>query len=449
MKKIDLLYNKLLSLLKVLDIELIPNEWEDSHSELVLVNFEKIDEIIEDIKECIKNNKYYNNLNIIKENANSIVESIGDIEGFNIDELKFYIFILSKITAEYAESDISLDDELIYNFAILEIDNEINKNNFIHVSSNIEKNIILFSLKEEEELNDFINSINNIEVLFYLLQGLSSIDINSLKKYILVKSDYLEKKNMIISTLSLSILKEGGSVHYSNQYNVNPCISSCEINIGEYYNQFNDSIDILSEYNISKDLLNKYLRIYHIMENFMYKNSLVKLERDSNSRPFSVRDFQRMFFAIDNSEIESLVKLMKDIVLLDYSTTKKFDSFIFTKWCELTTGSSPLSKSKINEFLRLIDLRTKKKVELDYDGIQCNNISWAIGNLIYKYRNSLVHNRETEFHLTNRTFLDYPIVKEVLIRFLIPVLEEIVFNLISKRNNIVWYQNSKLKLWEE
>ncbi len=76
-----------------------------------------------------------------------------------------------------------------------------------------------------------------------------------------------------------------------------------------------------------------------------------------------------------------------------------------------------------------------------------------LAKIIYAFRNSIVHNRETEFHLTHLALNNHPGIGDtaqlILEKFILPVIEEIVFKLIISENEIVWYESSKLQLWDE
>jgi hypothetical protein len=97
-----------------------------------------------------------------------------------------------------------------------------------------------------------------------------------------------------------------------------------KINIGSNYQQFNETLTILSEYNHQKDILDKYIRLYHVMENFMFKYPLVIMERANAGMPFSIRDFQRMYNKVNVSEISALKEMIRAILKEDYTAGTKF-----------------------------------------------------------------------------------------------------------------------------
>ena len=73
------------------------------------------------------------------------------------------------------------------------------------------------------------------------------------------------------------------------------------------------------------------------------------------------------------------------------------------------------------------------------------SVAGSFARLVYAVRNSIVHNKETEFHLTYAS-LD-PTIIALIETFLIPSLEEICFSLIGIPNTHLWYQNRELLLY--
>jgi len=178
----------------------------------------------------------------------------------------------------------------------------------------------------------------------------------------------------------------------------------------------------------------------------MYKFPLATLEKKYAGNVFSIRDFQRMHDVVSNNEITALKKLFTAICNENYSATHKFSEFIFNNW----TSVHPTiiaDKDKIDALLSYL------RVENTFDSIDETQIPSFISKLVYAFRNSLVHNRETEFHLTHDSLLNHPQIENtaqlVLEKFIIPTIEEIVYYLIIERNDLVWFTNPSIKLFDE
>ena len=66
--------------------------------------------------------------------------------------------------------------------------------------------------------------------------------------------------------------------------------------------------------------------------------------------------------------------------------------------------------------------------------------------MVYKIRNAIVHNKETEFHLSY--YSPHPGVPVLLKEFLFPCLEEMCFALIAAESKLIWYPASSMELFE-
>lgn len=147
-----------------------------------------------------------------------------------------------------------------------------------------------------------------------------------------------------------------------------------------------------------------------------------------------------------------LKKLFDNILALESVPGQSFIEKIFNKW----TGLIPVlfaDDTKLNFLIDLFNIKTNKGKDLLFVNIDQTMFIGFLPKLIYGFRNSMVHNRETEFHLTHRTLLNHPVIGNaalvVLENFLLPIMEELAFFLIINENSIVWYDKSSLKLWEE
>lgn len=169
----------------------------------------------------------------------------------------------------------------------------------------------------------------------------------------------------------------------------------------------------------------------------MYKRPIVELERSNSGEMFSVRDFRRLFRATEMDEQKALNKLMRSTWEYSLSRTS-FGQLVVGYWqCMLIEYHERLPDlDKLFDKLgislcstsSLADLRSKYPV------------------LVYKFRNSVVHNKETEYHISSANYQDG---SNILLEFLLlPVLEEFVFLLLSKENDQIWYETSELSLWQ-
>jgi hypothetical protein len=462
MRKIDILYDNLINLLSQITYE--NGDFTLYHDAKSLALQEElvgvVDSILTEKREIAKSKmrlEFYPDFQSLISHLDNFKNSFNDFPGFRKNEIYGIITLIQKLTIEYGGAGIDLEELINENeFDLLELNHDLNKNNFfVFDSLNYQNSLFLFNLSNKQEFKTYVDDISaGANILFYLLAriGRTAIPLTA-AKYVLVNANFVSRPKTVWATLCLHIVKSGETIHRPYEYNSLPQFSpNSNIILGNTYQQFVDSLDIISEYNFQKDILDKYLRIYHVFENFMYKAPLVNLERQANGEVFSIRDFKRMYDKIKDSEIAMLKKLFDEILLVEYSPGTPYSTKILADWTAIIPAYFT-DDTNINVLLKKLNVVTNKGVDITHNYVNNQTISYFFSKLVYCYRNSIVHNRETEFHLTHLNLLNHQIMldtaKVILEKFLIPTLEEIVFSLIILQNDIVWYDQSKLTLWEE
>ena len=305
--------------------------------------------------------------------------------------------------------------------------------------SSLEDSVVIFSCNGYEDLESALaDEVVNPELLFHLIATINSSTEFPSSQAVMVKKTVPEIDAAAINSVSrLLVLSTGGAVHKAHTYKNNPSIIAPEeIRPGEAYQQWNDVLDVISEYNSHSEILMKFLTIYHVIENFMFKKPIVQLEREKNGEMFSIRDFKRLYEGVDTKEFDALKETFKLVFKLNAMPSTTFQKHLERRW-----GTFARQHSKINEVL--ITLGLQPHTAFVNDGA-CSYFS----KLVYAMRNSIVHNKETEFHVTSATLDKYPSLLRLLSDFLLPSLEEISFALISKRNSSFWYKNQDIKLFK-
>jgi len=377
-------------------------------------------------------------------------EKFPDYPNHRIHEGIVIVYLINLLN-ESIDEEISLEEDYdISQLEITKLTKQIHQRNFAYFDENELKNsIVLLDFSNTARIANYFsqNSIPRqliIQIIANL--GLEASPLET-TQYVLGNKDIVANSSQIRSALCVHIVKSGKIIHTPYDYDQLPNISPTrQVNQEVKYQQFDDSILILSEYNHQTDILDKYLRIYHLIENFMYKYPLTELERKYSGDVFSIRDFQRMHDVVSNSELNALKKLFAAICEENYSATQKFTEFINNSW-------TALYPSVISDKLKVDTLLSLLRIDKNYDSINADQIPSFIAKLVYAFRNSLVHNRETEFHLTHETLLNHSQIENtaqlLLEKFVIPIVEEIVFYLIIEQNNLVWFSNSTIKLFDE
>ncbi|HHF3140540.1 TPA: hypothetical protein ACPJ1R_001781 [Vibrio alginolyticus] len=272
-------------------------------------------------------------------------------------------------------------------------------------------------------LSEKCEDVNNPLLIHKNLPELGVQDIiSSLKLHLLVSGDFFHNRKIVDRTPDLKFKKL--------------------ILISNKYDQFKDAFTILSEYNSRKEILNKYLSLYHGVENFVYRLPIVKLTESNNGKMFSVRDFHLLYSSIDDKELPSLISFFKEV----YS--KDCDGGIYLNNLH-DSFKNGISSTFLNTALKELQIKNAKNVYFNYNMLTATknkqNLPSQFANIVYKIRNSIVHNKETEFHLSHAYLSDEII--ELLANVVIPELENLIFGLVVKKNELIWYKHDKIMLY--
>lgn len=192
------------------------------------------------------------------------------------------------------------------------------------------------------------------------------------------------------------------------------------------FTQFIEIFDVIDEYHHSNDVLVKYLKIYQIIEYFITRTILVKIQTNSSNQNLFLRE-------------------MTSLSTFDDFDQKNFKFVFSSNETELTTWfislltGNPTLKLTIEKILYPNQVKT-------IDTANRPNSYNALLNLIYKLRNSIVHNKESEIHLTMHNIqLKKELIK--LIKELLEKLEKTLFKKIADFENVITYQDSHLALY--
>jgi hypothetical protein len=471
MTKRDILYTNLLIHLQSITEG---NDFDTFLSSIEQLRQERLIELCEEIR--LERNKivtasqgfqFYSDYSTLIQALEAVSTEFPEYVIVRPNELFALLAVIQRITSELGESTNLVDVLDISIFGMCEVDCKSSVKNFVFANpTTVENSILYFDIGNRAELNSFINSSTNIGFFFYLINHFCKATTPLTgSNYVLISHAIVPDTKKVVATLCLHLVINGFTVHTPYDYTAKP-INTREQNIlaGKSYQQFNDSINILSEYNYQNDILDKYLRIYHVIENFMFKRPLVELETQFPGQVFSIRDFQRMYSKVDKKEATVLYELIESIFQETYSATQTFGDYISNKWklmvpmpiagTPAVPGGVTINHSNCDYLIKLLNIYSGKDKPITHVEIHSANFDFKsfFSKLIYQFRNSIVHNRETEFHLTHSNLLGHPMIadtaKQILEQFLIPVLEEIIFYLIIENNSLVWYNGDHLKLWE-
>lgn len=194
------------------------------------------------------------------------------------------------------------------------------------------------------------------------------------------------------------------------------------------YEQYFEVYDIINELNHSSDIITRFLKLYHILEYLVYRAELVQIEVKARLNRTFIREIHG-FTGKGQSDKE-------------FEVFKRNFKEIFRS--EIATGAfqlNPLTQQE-GAFLRSYWGITIPAATNLFNHTDGNSISM----LIYRLRNSIVHNKESEFHITTTNPDDYIDVIDLIKRF-IQKLEKQVFDKISSDSASISYQNKHIELY--
>lgn len=289
--------------------------------------------------------------------------------------------------------------------------------------------------------NEIASSNISPNLLFHFIATLHKTDALPSSQAILIRKATPQLEISAINAFArLVVLATGKPVHSARRYvNVPSVLDPDEIRPGAAYQQWGEVLNVLSEYNSREEILVKFLTIYHVIENFMFKRPIVELERQKNGEMFSIRDFRRLYEGVEMKEAEALKKLFTAVFQMQALPGSTFAQHLTARWVSLVPT---VSQADIDSALRTIGQT------FSFNDLQAASAPSCFSKLVYALRNAIVHNKETEFHLTYASMDTSPSLCALIEQFLLPSLEEICFALIGKPNAAFWYQNKEIQLYK-
>lgn len=217
------------------------------------------------------------------------------------------------------------------------------------------------------------------------------------------------------------------------------------LEVSEAYRQYSEPLEILGEYNSRVAVLDGFLSLYHVLENFMLRARIANV---SNSQTgggfFSMRDFKRLNLAAEGSESSHLAELFRDCwdKQIGGSSLSHFGSLRLSQM----VGSTDFVENDFHDFLRRLTVKKPTAGNLNLGN--WNDVKELLPKIVYQVRCSVVHNKETEFHISNRE-LDNTTRLLVITELLIPIMRRLSFGLPSLLTaNPIMYNSQSIDLYQ-
>jgi hypothetical protein len=355
---------------------------------------------------------------------------------FNYKKLMYQITISAKICAVVGEIP---DEDTTSLFDFFTCSLAFISEAFASNVSPLGSNLVWLNPSRSESLNALASYETDVEVWYYLACLSEKIDFSLPTEILICPAACLTAKGNAIALLKIYMLTKGEKIAKTIEYLPSPKNSSINCYNPELnYAQFNEIVQIMGEYVDRRDVLSKYLSIYHVIENFMFKYPIVKIERSRNGAMFSIREFKSLYKAVETKELDAVKSLMKAAFPLQFKTSTIGDA-IHTLWKKFLITHAAYQVD-INEFLNKLDAPPCPADKI-------NLFITFFSTVLYRIRCSTVHNKETEYHISSENYTEG--CRLVLEEFYLPALEELVFLLLAKENNVVWYKSDSIALWNK
>ena len=354
---------------------------------------------------------------ILKIFVQSLSQKINDDELDNVN----YIVSKSSFTTSIKKRNFiwnSLDLSVINGETLLNPSNYDLDNDQIDDILLIIERICCDDHNREEFISCLLSNVRDNQDYYVIINSASQyIGIDVWKLYMYALSLFVNSGKTIIANQNLLYNKP------------TPWNSSVVFNTDAKYEQYIDIYDVISEWNNCTDVLNGFLKMYQILEYMIYRKEFVSIVKGANIKQSFVRQIKGLDRKYSNSERDAFKKGFKE-VLSTFSGGAITSAMItneaenFCKKYYPCNGSSYMQNAITDP----------------------NQIDNCIAMFIYDTRCSIVHNKESEFHISS---INYEIYKPIvpLMKNVMNVVGEKIIETISKDSNCIQFDNPSIPLY--
>lgn len=437
-------------------------------------SFEIIKEKIEEINNIVVNEEYEDEINgnpDLQDLVINLDDISADLEEGRKERIHEYVDAINRLTLinptyliDYIHNiniAMNIICKILMNTEIEDLSSEINEDEFelnelefdvsmpdcYHIDQQYENSMLYCSLENLEEYKGFIENIEE-EAYNLLISFLKKLQLDMRYNKVLFCKNETDTRNLNskIDFLKITKVSQGEVVHMPELYNSSSHSSILVHYNNIKYNQFDEIIEILNEYNMHTFILDKYLRLYHILENFMYKNQICKLSKAVNYRMFTIRDFKSLNENMCKKEMETLCEFIEKTGELEFNSIK-FKTHLFSNWSNTNILTDTNVYNKIEASLRLLEIKSKSGNPYVLSSIDEDMLMKIFPRIIYRIRNSIVHNKVNELHLSYSNLDEN--IKFLMENVIMNSLEYLIYNLLLNENDLVWYKHSDIKLYDD
>lgn len=355
--------------------------------------------------------------------------------GISYMQSKTQFVYLSNLFDFLKRSSLDFDEDVDYSH----LDSYVNET-FVDINKKR-----MFAYKEHSLMVANTDSLGNtiLDNVFYVIEALASIESHRTDLLNLIRSnapdqyvllfDAVQFNGTGIDLYSYAYLKylETEKIEIDSDliWDWNTSVSTINTGFSStvIYSQYYDVYDVINEWHHANDVLVAFLKMYQVLEYMGYRRKMVDVVKGSD-----IKNSFLMHVKSLNSSFNERTAL-RELFLHDIESFKdkftKIDSnvtaFIRKYW--LHDGKNP--------YLQVTDATTPKA-----------SINPKIATFIYDVRCAIVHNKESEFHITYNNIDKYrcllPLMKEIL-----SLMPGIIMRCLNKHNVGISYSVKELKLY--
>lgn len=227
-------------------------------------------------------------------------------------------------------------------------------------------------------------------------------------------------------------LNQGRIISYNGNlvYNSTTHHTSLTYNNDAKYNQYIDIYDVISEWNDCKDVLSAFLKMYQILEYIVYRKEFVDIINGANIKQSFVRHIKGVDRKFSNDERGVFTKGIKDIFSFNgrvnmINVTSDVEDFCKKYYPLNKNGDTYMTRANL---------------------VDTNQVDNCIAKFIYDTRCSIVHNKESEFHMTTINYSEYASILP-LMQDIMEIVGNEVFDVMSNHENKIAFKDPVLDLY--
>lgn len=219
----------------------------------------------------------------------------------------------------------------------------------------------------------------------------------------------------------------------------------------EHYIQFREPFSMLSGVNASTGILEVFMSTYHALENYMIRSKVAgTFTQSANLSLNRVRDFKRLGSRIDQSESKFLSDLFEECWDHNIGNQSLIDMAIVNRDAFQVRHQSTLGI--FDSFFRSLDIKKGNGNRLEYEAHLNGDAAAFRRNfslLVYGIRCSIVHNKATEFHISNENLAVEPSWVALITELCMPVMLQLAFGLpsVAGPKNPIRYSTPTISLY--